>query len=284
MKKHSNVVSSIVLIGQPEHLLSSSYDKKVLLWDLNKPETPVVFKAHSKAVLTADISQDGRHVITGGADNKILLWNILGNPRSESQEHQGFVNHVQFNLGFSSIFLSCSQNDEMLAFEVSKPLLTPFARMTGHNSPVVHFDQSPDGTLAVSIGANSILFYDICISRCCQINEIASMQRRRLPKYKKDKNKGPVYGTAKGSCIKFSPADVCTAFTYGNCLQVMYLNQKVPQVTASLVDEEYETTSNSDFTKLNWSNDGKYIFTGATDGCVRIYEHNIQYSHDDLND
>ena len=109
LKKHSHVVSEIDLSADNSHFVSSSYDKTINLWDMNKLDSPNRFHAHTKAVLSVAMSQDGRAIVSGGADKQTIVWNVQGTFKIRTEAHKSFVNQVAFNPVFQNIFFSCSE-------------------------------------------------------------------------------------------------------------------------------------------------------------------------------
>ncbi|CAI5475446.1 unnamed protein product, partial [Closterium sp. Yama58-4] len=72
---HTDWISSLAWSpSNPLHLLSSSYDASLKIWDLRSTVPLHTVKAHSDKVLCADWWQGGNAVVSGGADNLLRIF------------------------------------------------------------------------------------------------------------------------------------------------------------------------------------------------------------------
>lgn len=63
--------------GNPDTVLSSSWDKTAKLWDISSGATLATFVGHEAAVWAVVQLKNG-NVITGAADKNIIIWNKDG--------------------------------------------------------------------------------------------------------------------------------------------------------------------------------------------------------------
>jgi len=262
LKKHSHVVSEIALSSDNSHFVSSSYDKTINLWDLNKVEQPNRFIGHSKAVLSVAVSADNRVIISGGADKKTMVWNVQGTLKIEDESHKGFVNQVDFNPFFQNIFFSCSEDKGIIGYNHEKQgIVQPYAKIYGHGKPVLGFCQSPDGSLLGAITHTDIFFHDVVMGDFCAST--------KLPAYQKISHNQQIMST--GTCLKFNPHAILIAYSCGQQICLNTLNSG-DQKWLSINDGAYSDHDkvSATFTKFVWTKDGKNLVTGASDGAVRI--------------
>jgi WD40 repeat protein/serine/threonine protein kinase/class 3 adenylate cyclase len=73
--KGSRVVG-LAISGHPTVVAAGREDGTVVLWDLKKPNRPLVFKAHKLLVFGLAFAPDNDTLATGGADQVIHLWSI----------------------------------------------------------------------------------------------------------------------------------------------------------------------------------------------------------------
>ena len=97
---HSHFISDLALTKDNNHLLSSSWDKEMRLWDLRTGKTAVRFHkdGHDKEVLSCAISSDGRYILSSSADRSIKLWNIKGDCKHTVKDHlhQDWVAKIRY--------------------------------------------------------------------------------------------------------------------------------------------------------------------------------------------
>jgi len=274
IQKHTRPVTSCAISPDARWLLSSSYDKTIQLYDLEK-DTPLVFKGHDSAALTVALSDDSRVICSGGADNKIMMWNIKGDMKKVSEHHKGFVNHLQFNPAFPEILFSCSQDGTIKGFGLDgNTTFSPYADLTGHNAPVSHFNISPDGSLLASISATSLQLYDICMSEPCASIPLPLKQQAKYGKKTKTI-------TARGSCVQFNPVSVWMSYAFGSKIQVNSLNSKQAENSSfSFNIYDHDNQSKGFITCMAWSKDGQKLYAGATNGMVYTYEFPQEFANE----
>lgn len=76
--KHYDWLSTVVFSPGSKYLLSGSYDRTAVLWQLNGSDIePVIdFKGHESQITSAAFSPDGQTIITGSLDKSARLWAV----------------------------------------------------------------------------------------------------------------------------------------------------------------------------------------------------------------
>ena len=65
---HNHFVSCLALNSDSTKLVSSSWDKTIRLWDIPSAKSDVIFKGHTKDVLSVAFSHDERLIFSGSMD------------------------------------------------------------------------------------------------------------------------------------------------------------------------------------------------------------------------
>lgn len=71
---HTDVVTSIALSPDGKKLISGSYDKTVVIWDLSTGKALNTLKGHTWKVTSANWSNDGKYAVSTGNEGESLVW------------------------------------------------------------------------------------------------------------------------------------------------------------------------------------------------------------------
>ncbi len=77
---HKDCIYSIAISPDGKWLASSSYDKMIMVWNLETGE-PRTFKDHIDAVFAVAFSPDGKWLASGAADRTVKVWDVLTGQR-----------------------------------------------------------------------------------------------------------------------------------------------------------------------------------------------------------
>ena len=92
LQGHKHFISKVEFHEKGQHVISSSWDRTMRLWDL-KTYKSVLFQGHSKDVLTATFL-DTRTVVSGSMDNTLQVWNTQGEAKYTCTEFEGWVSCI----------------------------------------------------------------------------------------------------------------------------------------------------------------------------------------------
>ncbi|KAJ8430603.1 hypothetical protein Cgig2_021565 [Carnegiea gigantea] len=260
---HSHFVEDVVLSSDGQFALSGSWDGELRLWDLAAGTTARRFVGHTKDVLSVAFSIDNRQIVSASRDKTIKLWNTLGECKFTIQDndaHTDWVSCVRFSPNNQApTIVSASWDRTVKIWNLTNCKLK--ATLAGHNGYVNTVAVSPDGSLCASGGKDGvILLWDLA-------------EGKRL------------YSLDAGSIIHalcFSPNRywLCAATESGIKIWDLESKSIVEDLKVDL-KAEAETLKGSGTTiskkkrifctSLNWSADGSTLFSGYTDGIIRVY-------------
>ncbi|CAH9084834.1 unnamed protein product [Cuscuta epithymum] len=259
---HSHFVQDVVLSSDGQFALSGSWDGDLRLWDLQTGITARRFFGHTKDVLSVAFSVDNRQIVSASRDRTIKLWNTLGECKYTIQEvdgHGDWVSCVRFSPNnLQPTIVSGSWDKTVKVWNLTNCKLR--ATLAGHTGYVNTVAVSPDGSLCASGGKDGvILLWDLAEGK-------------------------KLYNLDAGSIIHalcFSPNRYWLCAATEASIKIWDLESKSIVVDLK-VDLKQESDMCSDgpapaknkvifCTSLSWSADGSTLFSGYTDGVIRVW-------------
>lgn len=253
LQGHNHYVEDVVISSDAQFALSGSWDGTLRLWDLNTGITTRRFVGHGKDVLSVAFSADNRQIVSGSRDKTVKLWNTLGECKYTITEegHTEWVSCVRFSPSASNpLIVSCGWDRVVKVWNLTNCKLR--TNLYGHTGYLNTVTVSPDGSLCASGGKDgTAMLWDLT-------------EGKRL------------YTLEAGDIIHalvFSPNRywLCAATSSG--IKIWDLESKV--VVDELVPEFEPVTGKyaqvPHCTSLAWSADGSTLFSGYTDGVVRVW-------------
>ncbi|KAL0380140.1 UNVERIFIED_CONTAM: Guanine nucleotide-binding protein subunit beta-like protein [Sesamum angustifolium] len=254
----------VVLSSDGQFALSGSWDGELRLWDLQTGITARRFVGHTKDVLSVAFSVDNRQIVSASRDKTIKLWNTLGECKYTIQDqdaHSDWVSCVRFSPNtLQPTIVSGSWDRTVKIWNLTNCKLR--STLAGHSGYVNTVAVSPDGSLCASGGKDGvILLWDLA-------------EGKRL------------YSLDAGSIINalcFSPNRYWLCAATESSIKIWDLESKSVVVDlkvdlkqeSELATEGTAPTSGKNkviyCTSLNWSADGSTLFSGYTDGVVRVW-------------
>lgn len=252
---HSHFVEDVVLSSDGQFALSGSWDGDLRLWDLSTGVTTRRFVGHTKDVLSVAFSADNRQIVSASRDRSIKLWNTLGECKYTIQDadgHNNWVSCVRFSPNIlQPTIVSASWDRTVKVWNLTNCKLR--CTLAGHGGYVNTVAVSPDGSLCASGGKDGVtLLWDLA-------------EGKRL------------YSLDAGDIIHalcFSPNRYWLCAATQESVKIWDLESK------SIVQDLKPTDSQNPAknkkmlycTSLSWSSDGSTLFTGYTDGTIRVWE------------
>ncbi|CAA0832415.1 Receptor for activated C kinase 1B [Striga hermonthica] len=264
MNGHSHFVQDVVLSSDGQFALSGSWDGELRLWDLQTGVTARRFVGHTKDVLSVAFSVDNRQIVSASRDKTIKLWNTLGECKYTIQDqdgHSDWVSCVRFSPNtLQPTIVSGSWDRTVKIWNLTNCKLR--STLAGHAGYLNTVAVSPDGSLCASGGKDGvILLWDLAEGK-------------------------KLYSLDAGSIIHalcFSPNRYWLCAATESSIKIWDLESKsvvvdlkvdLKQESGVISVEGTQTapgkTKVNYCTCLNWSADGSTLFSGYTDGVVRL--------------
>jgi WD40 repeat protein len=76
LKGHTNVVYGLAFPPDSRYLVSGSFDKNAIIWDINQQQRIHTLKGHTKEIYAVAFTPDSKRVVTGSLDHSLRLWRV----------------------------------------------------------------------------------------------------------------------------------------------------------------------------------------------------------------
>eukprot|EP01117_Protostelium_nocturnum_P004182 TRINITY_DN1548_c0_g1_i1.p1 TRINITY_DN1548_c0_g1~~TRINITY_DN1548_c0_g1_i1.p1 ORF type:complete len:359 (+),score=112.43 TRINITY_DN1548_c0_g1_i1:78-1154(+) len=117
---HKAEIFSVRFNSSGSHLVSSSFDKTILVWNTyGDCETNLILKGHSNAVLEAVWSFDENFVFSASADKTVAVWDVHTGQRVKKYTgHTSIVNSVSSTRKGSHLIVSGSDDSTVKVWDI----------------------------------------------------------------------------------------------------------------------------------------------------------------------
>jgi guanine nucleotide-binding protein subunit beta-2-like 1 protein len=263
LEGHSHFVQDVVISSDSQFALSGSWDGTLRLWDLNNGRTTRIFSGHTKDVLSIAFSADNRQIVSGSRDKTIKLWNTLGECKftiggaENADAHTEWVSSVKFSPNTTNpLIVSGGWDRAVKVWNLAQGKLK--ANLYGHIGYINTVTVSPDGTLCASGGKDgTAMLWDLTEGK-------------------------HLYSLEGGDiihCLSFSPNRYWLCAATENSIKVWDLENKVPvaDLSPKSFPDFYQAQTHAKHShpaclSLAWSADGSTLYSGYSDGSIRVWE------------
>jgi WD40 repeat protein len=211
--RHSNRVYSLTFSPDSRTLASGSYDKTIILWNIENNQMIDRLEQHSSYVFALAFSPDGQKLASGGRDHTILIWDM--NSRQISKRLNGHTWSV-VSLAFDPLdnnrLLSGSWDKTMIEWNlgITQPLAFDLDLSTWptptHSSWISSVAFKPDAQILASADASGKVFFWNLDERLPSGEPLTLDQMARALGYSPD---GKIL--AIGSCARLDELSNCSA-------------------------------------------------------------------------
>ncbi|KAI3859121.1 hypothetical protein MKW92_026459 [Papaver armeniacum] len=240
---HNHSVEDVALSFDAQFALSGSCDGELRLWDLNTGVTTLRFIGHTKGVLSVSYSTDNSQIVSASRDCSIKVWNTQGEC-SCLRWCYPFTKYLKI---FQPIIVSASSDKTVKLWNMTNCMLR--YTFIGHGGYVNIVVVSPNGTLCASGGKDGVtLLWNLDEGKRCESVEFG--------------------GIIHALCFSPNRYWLCAATEEG-----VKIWDLVSKSCVHILKLEPESGKNKRFycSSMNWSSDGSTLFTGYTDGVIRVW-------------
>jgi len=295
---HRGWVTSIATTFDESNIVvSSSRDKKLMIWELTPGEENVGYArrslgGHSEPVSSVTLSSDGQFALSGGWDRTMRLWDL--NTGSTVRTFQGHTKDV-FTVAFSGDnrqIVSGSRDKTIKLWNtlgeckftitedchtdwVSSVVFSPSAKqpliVSAGWDKLVKVWSLTDCKLRTNLVGHSGVVYVVCVS---PDGSLCASGGKDGTAMLWDVNDGKhLYSLDAGSTVNamsFSPKNYWLVAATETSIKVWDLENK--NVLDELASTDPPKCGIPWCVSLSWSADGNTLFAGSTDGNIYVYE------------
>ena len=238
---HREPVIAVKFLKDNRHFISTGYDKKILLWNIDNPRPKILLK-HWDAFFDLDIASDGSMAVAASRDGTIKLIDLKSFHILNLRGHEGPVYSVSFlPMGNSIVSIGEDKLLKLWKTDINKSVLT----YRGHTTYIPSMSYSPDGRLLASSS------WDTSV-------KLWNVQNESIYSSFSDKE-------TVAYSISFSPNGQFLA-TGNNKGDIFLFNPLKGTVISELKGHTDQVSS------VVFSNDGKLLISGSKDSTIKIWD------------
>lgn len=148
---HEDFIRTIAYSPDGESVLTGSFDKKAILWDVYEGEIIREFTGHSHVVLSAAFSPDGQYIITGSY-KQAILWNVqTGEIVRSWNAHNNWIYAVDISSWSGHILTAGDKSAILWDFETGEKAY----EFSGHTGLILSAAFSPYGHYIATAGQDN---------------------------------------------------------------------------------------------------------------------------------
>jgi WD40 repeat protein len=95
---HKSIITDAHFTHDDAHIVSSSYDRTLKIWNSRSATVDRTLQGHTDAVTSCDVSSDGRYIASSSLDNTVRFWDFAtGECITIIKKHTRWVKIVRFS-------------------------------------------------------------------------------------------------------------------------------------------------------------------------------------------
>jgi WD40 repeat protein len=160
LSSHQDAVLGVAFSPDGKRLASASWDRTVIVWDLDTRNALATLEGHKDAVFGVAFSPDGRRLASASWDNTVIVWDVDTHQALATLEgHKDRVFAVTFSPDGKGL-ASASWDNTVIVWDVGTR--KALARFEGHKDRVFGVAFSPDGKrLASASWDSTVIVWDV---------------------------------------------------------------------------------------------------------------------------
>ena len=253
LKYHGDTIPMMVFNPNNKQLISCSFDKNVLIWDLtNLRKLPKIGTGHTSLINDIAMAPNGNFYATASSDKTIRIWSATDDYTTEGKHISSYS--LRFNetpvkaidISCDSLLIATGADDKTVKIiSVNDKKLQ--ANLLGHSNWVKTVRFSRDALLVASGSDDKTLkLWDI-------------YKKKLVHDFKSGEHKGAV------NCVRFHPDNSCLATA---CFdgKVRLFDVRSKQLVQSYKEHDRPATC------LSFHPSGNFLASTAYDNTIRIYD------------
>jgi len=262
---HNHFVTDLDITQDNIHVISSSWDKTLRLWDLRYAKCTRKFIGHEKEAETVCFSNDNCRIFSAGHQKSLALWNVKGQMKAESENdfnHRQWVTKVRYSASSKNEYYATVGRDGRLKIWTGN--LKCNASIRAHENYINALALSLNGQYIVTGGKdNSVKVWDY--------NDLSKPH----VEYKTESEVNALAFNLQYQLVAAATDKSIKIWDIMNKKGEPLMNIEPEAVPADEETSRYKGAQVRN-TSIAWSANQKKLYVGCSDGHIRVY--NILFS------
>jgi guanine nucleotide-binding protein subunit beta-2-like 1 protein len=259
---HNHFVTDLDISNDDKHVISSSWDNTLRIWDLRYAKCSRKFIGHQREVESVCFSTDNSRIFSGGHEKSVNLWNVHGVCKNQSKErnHRQWVTKIRHSSSQKNeYYATVGRDGKLKLWSISQ---TCIASIQAHENYINALALSLNGQYICTGGKdNSVRVWDY--------NDLS----KPYVEYKTE---------SEINALAFNLQYQLVAAATDKNIKIWDIMNKKGEPLMSIEPEPVPVEQSTDekgakkpapvrCTAIAWSTNLKKIYIGCSDGHIRVY-------------